>query len=289
MRSIALAALAVALAASLGAPSASARTWSQSWSVGTHPVVHVETNDAHVTIHRGTAGRVEALVEYTVNVWGFHTEVKEPRIELARSGDTIRVSARPRSTIAVFGGVNERFHIDVTLPPECDVQVRSRDGGVELEPVTGRIDVQTGDGRITVHGAHGDVRLYTGDGGIDADGLDGSLVARTGDGHLRVAGRFDRLDVRAGDGRVEATVLRGSTLAEAWELTSGDGGITIRIPRNLQALLDAVAREGRVHVELPVSGREALSRHEVRGQLNGGSTPLRVRTGDGSITFALSE
>lgn len=289
MRSIALAALAVALVAPFTASPASARTWSQSWDVGAHPVVHVETNDAHVTVHRGTAGRVQAQVEYTINVWGFHTEVKDPHIELARSGDTIRVSARPGSTIAVFGGVNERFHIDVTLPPECDVQVRTRDGGVELEPVTGHIDVQTGDGRITAHGSHGDVQLRTGDGGIDADGLDGDLVARTGDGHLRVTGRFDRMDVRSGDGRVEATVLRGSSLAEPWEFTSGDGGITIRIPRNLQALLDATAHDGHVHVELPIAGREEFSHHELRGRLNGGSTPLRVRTGDGSITFALSD
>ncbi len=289
MRSITLAALAVAIVAALGASPAAARTWSQSWNVGTKPVVRVNTNDAHVTIHRGTAGRVDAQVEYTVNVWGLHTEVKEPRIALERSGDTIQVDARPRSTIAVFGGISERFRIDVTLPPECDVQVRSRDGGVEVEPVTGRLDVQTYDGRITVHGAHGDVRLWTGDGGIDAEGIDGTLTARTGDGHLRVTGRFDRRDVRSGDGRVEATALRGSSLAGPWEFASGDGGITIRIPRNLQALLDASTRDGHVHVDLPIAGRGEFSHHELRGQLNGGSMPLRVRTSDGSITFALSE
>lgn len=268
---------------------ASARTWAQDWPVGAHPTLTVETTDAHVYVHRGGPGLVKAHVEYTVNVWGLHTEIRDPRIQLERRGDSLSVVARPRSSVAVFGGISEHFRVDVTVPPACDVQVRSGDGGVDVEPVEGRLDVQTGDGRITVHGAHGKVRLWTGDGGIDADGIDGSLVARTGDGHLHVSGRFDRMDVRSGDGRVEASILRGSQLAEPWEFSSGDGGITLRIPRNLQAVLDAEAHDGSVHVQLPIDNEGSSWHHHMRGQLNGGTLPLRVRTGDGSITLALSE
>ncbi len=284
-----LAALVVALAVPALASTASARTWSQDWTVGAHPALHVETTDAHVYVHSGAPGRVSARVEYTVSVWGLHTQIREPRIGFANVGDSIIVQAHPRSSIAVFGGISERFRIDVTVPPACDVEVRSGDGGVDVEPVQGRLQVRTGDGRITVRGAHGDVDLVTGDGGIDADDIDGGLVARTGDGHLRVSGRFDRMRLTSGDGRVEASVLRGSRLAEPWEVTSGDGGITLRIPRNLQAVLDASARDGHVHVELPIGDRGESSHHELRGQLNGGTVPLRVRSHDGSITLALSE
>ncbi len=273
----------------LAAP-AGARIWSGDWKVGAHPSIGVETSDAHVYVHRGAPGRIEARVEYTVNVWGLHTEIREPRVQLEQRGDSVHVMARSRSSIAVFGGISERFRVDVTVPPDCDVQVRSGDGGVDLEAVAGRIDLQTGDGRIAVHGARGDVRLWSGDGGIDADGLDGAITAHTGDGHLKVSGRFDRLDLRTGDGHVEASVERGSQPAGPWEISSGDGGIVLRIPRNLQAVLDAVAHDGHVRVDLPITTDHSEgSRHELRGQLNGGSQPLRIRTNDGSITRALSE
>lgn len=268
---------------------ASARTWSKDWAVGAHPRLAVEANDAHVYIHRGGAGRISAHIEYTVNVWGLHTEIKDPRIEFEGEGDSIHVLAKARTNIAVFGGMNERFRVDVTVPPQCNVEVRNGDGGVDLEPVSGRIDLRTGDGHITVHGARGDIRLWSGDGGIDADAIDGALDAHTSDGHIRVAGRFDRLALHTNDGRVEASIQRGSRLAEPWEATSGDGGITLRIPRNLAAVLDAVAHEGRIHVELPIAAHDDWDHHEVRGALNGGTQPLRIRTGDGSITLALSE
>jgi hypothetical protein len=284
-----LAALFTLIALPTVVATASARTWSQDWPVGAHPTLYVETTDAHVYVHRGAAGSVKAHIEYTVNVWGLHTEIREPRIQLEREGDSLTVIARPRSSVAVFGGISERFRIDVTVPPTCDVHVRSGDGGVDVEPVEGRLEVQTGDGRITVHGARGDVRLWTGDGGIDADGLDGSLVARTGDGHLQVSGRFDRMELHSGDGRVEASIQRGSRLLGPWDFTSGDGGITLRIPRNLQAVLDAATRDGSVRVDLPIDLGDQRRHHVLRGALNGGTIPLRVRTGDGSITRALSE
>ena len=280
---------AVLAVATLFVAPVSARTWRQDWTVGAHPGVHVTTNDAHVRIHRGVAGQVGVTVEYTVDVWGLHTRVREPLLEFGRNGDVVTVSARSRGNAVFFGGMNERFRIDVTVPASCDVQVRSGDGGVELEPVSGAIDLQTGDGHIVAHGACGRLRLWTGDGGIDADGLDGALEARSGDGHMKVAGRFDQLDLRTGDGRIEASITRGSVLARPWSVQTGDGSVTLRIPRNLQALLDASTGDGGLHVELPIAGRDGASHHDLRGQLNGGTVPLRIRTGDGSVTLGLSE
>ena len=72
-------------------------------------------------------------------------------------------------------------------------------------------------------------------------------------------------------------------------MQTGDGGVTLRIPRNLQALLDASARDGHVHVQLPIDANEHASQHALRGQLNGGTVPVRIRTGDGSVTLTLSE
>jgi hypothetical protein len=276
-------------AATLFAAPASARTWKQDWAVGPHPIVHVNTNDARVRILRGGAGQVSALVDYTVTVWGMHSAVKPPVIEMSRSGELVTVTARTHGNAVFFGGMTERFHVDVTVPADCDVQVRSGDGSVDVAAITGAIDLETGDGHIAAHGPRGTLRFWTGDGGVDADSLDGAVVAHSGDGHIKVEGRFDRLDLRTGDGHVTASIRRGSKLAEPWSVQTGDGGVSLLIPRNLQALLDAATNDGHVRVDLPVSGIDSRSHRQLRGQLNGGTVPLRVRTGDGTVTIGLSE
>ncbi len=281
--------LASALLAATLATSASAKGWQHEWTLAGRPAVHILTNDGHVHVHAGPAGAVSARVSYDTQVWGWSNMPRDPLVEFQQDGDLVTITARTRGNIVVFGGIHEKFEIDVSLPSLCDLDVRSGDGGIDVESVSGRISLETGDGHMHAMGLKGDLRLWTGDGGIDADGLDGRLAARSGDGHLRVRGRFDKLDLRTGDGRLEASVVRGSSLVEPWTVETGDGAMLVRIPRNLKAMLDAHTNDGHLHVDLPISMRGDITGHDLRGALNEGSVPLRLRTGDGSLTLALSE
>ncbi len=290
MRRLALAALAAAVFAVPSPARASMeRDWSQSWKVEKGSTIRVVTDDARVRIHRGEPGTVSARVHYRSRTWGFTSGERLPKVVLDETDGAIRIEARETSHWAVFGGVETRFSVDVTVPPDCDLSVRSGDGSITCDPLSGRISLESGDGRIRCSGLRGTLVLWSGDGGVDADSLDGSLLARTTDGHLKVAGRFDDLDLRTGDGRLEAVAERGSQLAGDWSLKSGDGSILLRIPRNLQALLDASSHDGGLRVDLPIMVKGHLRDRTLVGQLNGGDVPLRIRSGDGSITIALSE
>ena len=291
MRSPILAAsLAAAVLAAPGAARANTdRDWSRSWPVEKSAVVRVVTDDAKVRIHRGEPGQVSARVTYHSRTWGLAGGERIPQVVLEKESDAIRIEARERSNWVVFGGVETRFEMDVTVPPDCDLSVRSGDGSITCDPLSGRISLESGDGRIHCSGLRGDLVLWSGDGNIEADSLDGSLMARTTDGRLRVGGRFDSLDLRSGDGRLEAVVARGSQLASAWSVQSGDGPIVFRIPRNLSAMLDASSHDGSLQIDLPITTRGRIRENNLSGQLNGGDVPLRIRSGDGSITIGLSE
>lgn len=284
------AALAVTAAVTAShAGDASARVWEKTWTVGAKPVVHVNTNDGDVTVVRAGTGTVHTRVEYKVRVWGWHSEPREPLIELSQNGNDIKITGRERGSVVVFGGMTEEFTILVEVPESCDLELQTGDGDIEVRPGAGSLQARTGDGHITVAGHHGEAQLHTGDGGIDADDMDGSLSAITTDGRVRVSGRFDRLSLRTGDGSMTVSARRGSKLVEPWDVTSGDGSVTVRIPRDLAALVDASTRDGSLHVDLPVDVSGGMTHHTLRGELNGGKTPLRMRTGDGRLTLALSE
>jgi len=281
--------LALMLAPS-SAAAAATRDWQKTFTVSGRPEVEVTTNDGRIRVHTGPAGEVRAEVHYNSHSWGWTFPSREPDVDLHQEGNSVTVTAREPSIFSFFGGSWMRLEIDVVVPADADLEVGSGDGSVRVEgPVSGRVTVHTGDGSIGVHGARGDVRLTSGDGAIEADDLDGSLYAHAGDGHVDVSGRFDRLDVHAGDGRVLATVARGSKLADDWRLGTQDGSLTVRIPRNLAAELDARTGDGSLHFDLPVEVSGQLRHHEVRGLLNGGGPLLRLRTGDGSLTLGVSD
>ena len=278
------------LASPLSPASAATRDWDKTFPVGARPPVHVRTDDGRVRIHPGPDGSVHATVHWESKHWGFTSPSREPVVRLEKSGDAVEIEVREPSSFAVFGGIVERIVVDVTVPATCDLRVHTGDGAVVLESsLHGSFDLVTGDGHVTLRGTQGDIRVTSGDGAIDGTDLDGTLVARAGDGAVRIDGRFDDLDVGTGDGHVEITARKGSKVGSEWSVETRDAGLELLIPRDLQATLDARTGDGRIRFELPVTGATGLDRHVIRGKINGGGPPLRVRTGDGTLTLGVSD
>ena len=278
--------LTAALLATLATPSW-ARDWRQSFPVTEPASVRVRTDDARVQVLTRESGPVEVVVHHDAKTWGWTRGVREPRVSMRREGEVIVVEADLPGDVIVFGGYTLDFSITITMPRRGTLSVHTGDGRIECQPLTGDIRLETGDGRIEVTGLSGTIEMHTGDGRIEAAGLDGVVSARTGDGRLKIEGRFDRLVAQSGDGSIEVSARAGSKLAEPWSIETQDGGVNLRIPRDLSALLDADTGDGRIVVDLPIEVPSRMKNH-LTGQLNGGSVPLRVRTNDGRITLALS-
>lgn len=290
MRNTLFATLVMATWATWAQPAlASPHVWDQRWDVTGRPDVHVVAEDAHVRIHAGPAGRVSAHVEYELKRWGVIFGSSEPVVVFERKDDQIWIRLHDPKCIGVIGGVDEHFVADVTVPDGVQLAVRTHDGATDCEPLTGRFTFEAGDGAVRAHGLKGDIVVSAADGRVTLDDIDGRLRAHTQDGHLSAAGRFDALDLATADGRLDAFAGAGSRLATAWSVETGDGSVSLRIPHDLAALLDARTRDGHINVELPIEVRGRLVHRELVGELNGGGPALRVRTGDGSITLALSD
>jgi DUF4097 and DUF4098 domain-containing protein YvlB len=129
--------------------------------------------------------------------------------------------------------------------------------------------------------------IRTGDGNIVAGSLGGSLEATTGGGNLNVRGRLDSLNLRSGDGGINVEVLPGSKIASSWRVESGDGSVTVRLPRDFTADLDLHTGDGSISVDFPLTTTAGgRSEHDLRARLNASGAPIYIRTGDGSIRLA---
>jgi DUF4097 and DUF4098 domain-containing protein YvlB len=275
------AAIGVAMALAVVAMAAPARAdqWSKTYSISGRADLHLTTDDGDVNI----VGADQKQIDARVVTEGYKIGASDVRIEESQSGDHVELNVKlPHMNFSWFGG-HRSVRVEVRVPRELDLDVRTGDGNVTAQPVAGRIKIDTGDGNVTASGLKGDIYMHSGDGHIEGANLDGSLNVDTGDGHITVLGRFDTLNLKTGDGSIEASATAGSKIASSWTLHSGDGHINLRLPDNFNADLEAHTGDGRITLDIPISVSGSLSHSAIRGKINGGGGQLRVSSGDGSI------
>ena len=260
------------------------------FSVRGTPDLHLTTFDGAIEIQ--SWDKPDVLVE--IEKRGATKEAVEAlTVNAAQDGNRIDLEVK-RPSSESFGGFG--FHrsasakLIVSVPRRADIHARSGDGSIRLERVTGNLELRTGDGSIRASEINGEISLNTGDGSITVDGAEGRLSLDTGDGGVNVAGKLTSLKLHTGDGSIVYRAEPGSTMSEDWEITTGDGGVTLYLPRNFDADLDAHTGDGAVRNELDVSTANGgeTDRRTIRGRLGEGGKRLRIRTGDGGIRLRAS-
>ena len=249
------------------------------------PVVRATTFDGSIQIQ--SWDKPEVLVE--IEKRGPTREAVDALIvKSSQDGDTIEVEVQkpPDASFRVAGiGLSSTARLTVWLPKRADVRARSGDGSITIDRVSGRVELHTGDGSIRGNDIAGELKLTTGDGSITVDGAEGRLTLDTGDGGVNVSGNLSSVRLHTGDGSIVYRAEPGTTMAEDWELTTGDGGVSLYLPTDFGAELDAHTGDGAIRNDLKIGAAETgeTSRRTVRGRLGSGGRQLRIRTGDGSI------
>jgi DUF4097 and DUF4098 domain-containing protein YvlB len=276
----AAAAFLVAIAIAASAAPSRADQWSKTYQVNGRADLHVMTGDGDVTVTGTDQHQIDARV--TANGWKIGPN--DVQIIESQSGNGVSIEVKvPHWGFSMFGGSHKSLRVDLSVPRELDLDVRTSDGNITAQAVSGKIQFDTGDGNVTASSIKGDIRIHTGDGHIEGHNFDGSLDANTGDGNLRIDGRFDALALKTGDGNIEAQAGSGSKVANGWNLHSGDGHITLRLPSDLNATLDAHTGDGSITLDIPIQVSGSLSHSSVRGKLNAGGPTVAISSGDGSI------
>jgi hypothetical protein len=208
-------------------------------------------------------------------------------VRIEQDGDRITVAVRHRDRGFDWALGGRSAKVTVNMPSSSDLHARSGDGSVNVEGITGRIDVFTGDGSIHGNRLAGELKLATGDGSIRVTEASGKLDVQTGDGTVNVEGALTGVVVHTGDGTVRLVAGPGSDPSDDWSISTGDGSVTLDLPDAFNADLDARTGDGRIAVEdITVAGVTGkMSKNHLRGQLGSGGRSVRIRTGDGSITL----
>jgi DUF4097 and DUF4098 domain-containing protein YvlB len=234
------------------------------------PDVEVSTFDGSIEIRPWDRPEVEVIVEKR---GPSRSSAADIEVHASQSGNHVTVETKwPHRSGGFHFGRSPSARLIISLPVSSDILATSGDGSIEVEHISGRIELRSGDGSIRGHDISGDLNVQTGDGSITVDGRFAGLRAHSGDGSVRI--------------HVAADVDASSD----WEISTGDGAVTLELPDGFNADLDAHTGDGGINVhDLTLSNVTGqVKRNSVRGRLGSGGRQLRVRTGDGSITLRRS-
>jgi hypothetical protein len=215
------------------------------------------------------------------------------RVVTSQDGPRIEVEVkRPESES--FGGIGiyrtASARLIVSVPRKVNLVARSGDGSIRVDRVNGRIELRTADGAIRAAEVSGELILNTGDGSVSVTDAEGRLEVDTGDGGVTISGRLSGVKLRTGDGAITYRAEPESRMAENWDISTGDGSVTLYLPGDFGAEIDAHTGDGTIRSELDVSGGgdPETRRRTLRGRIGAGGRSLRIRTGDGSIRLKRS-
>jgi DUF4097 and DUF4098 domain-containing protein YvlB len=256
--------------------------------VSGQPDVSLSTFNGSIEVRPSERSEVTVTIER--RAWSKEAAAQiEVRAE--QTGNRVVVDVRMPKGVHMLGfNQSASANLIVSLPAASDVQARSGDGSIDIERVTGTVDLRSGDGSINGRDLGSSVKVHTGDGSIKLTGVKGSLDVDTGDGSITAEGAFTSVRARSGDGSVTINAAPGSSASDEWTITTGDGSVVLAVPEGFGGELDAHTGDGAIEVHdvtlSNVTGR--ISRNTVRGRLGNGGSAVRVRTGDGTITLRKS-
>jgi hypothetical protein len=234
--------------------------WNKQFQIAGKADLRVELDDGRVEVRGGDASRIEARLLLN----GYRLEPGGVQVIDHQTGDAVQIEVRVPHEMHWFQIGDHSIRLELRVPNGLTATIHTHDGSIVAENLNGTL------------------RLRSGDGHIETTHVDGSLDAESGDGSIRVRGRLDSLRLRTGDGSIEAELSPGSKVATGWDLSTGDGHVTLTVPGDIGAELDAHTNDGSVQLDFPITTKTS-STHDVRGRIGAGGGTLRIRTGDGSI------
>ena len=262
------------------------------------PEIDLDTFDGAIEIHSWDKAEVEVEIEKRAMEQSLIDQIK---VEATQQGDKIVLKVTGPSRTE-FGGLTIGVHISptarlrVAVPRASNIVARSGDGSIRAEALDGKIVLNTVDGSVTATRLSGDIKVRSGDGSIRLDKITGQIDLETDDGSIGFEGKPSVLHLKTGDGSVRAQIDAETVMTDNWDLTTGDGSITLTLPTAFNAELDAETSDGSVRASHPLleqdrderrSGEGSDDRRErrrvLRAKMGDGGKFLKVRTGDGTI------
>ncbi len=250
--------LALALSASIAVPAVAetaSETVSKTLDVQAGEQLDLSNVNGSVKITTWDRSQVAIKAEKEVKT-GISVPAKDAlqqlQVVVGQAGGKITVETRhPKSSSGAFSwltgsNVDAQVRYEITVPRSFNLKVRTVNGSVSVDGVTGNHSIRTTNGAITAKGTSGALKLATTNGGINAELL---------------------------------RILPGAEMS----FNTTNGRINLSVPSTFAATLSANTTNGTIDSDLPITISGSVSKRSLRGTINGGGPEVKLATTNGSI------
>ena len=217
----------------------------------------------------------------------------------------VRESTMPGGALTVDAGQNGGISVeawdrnDVRVRAVVRTNARTDDRAKQLAAA---VQIQTGGGRVSATGPdterrenwsvsyrinvprRTDLDLNASNGGITINGVSGNLRFDTTNGGVRLADLGGRVNGRTTNGGLVVNLSGDRWDGEGIDVETSNGGVTLAIPQNYNAELEARTVNGGMNIDFPITIQgELSSRRGITTTLGSGGPTVRVRTNNGGL------
>lgn len=243
-------------------------SFKETYPVSSSPEVSLYTADGNIEVYPSKNNKVE--VYYIARRRNKLLKLSKAELEkkfefiVNHSKNKLEIKIKGRKRVHI-GFINNpiNVHLEVYTPTKTSCNLRSSDGDIVLEGLSGDQQLRTSDGDIMFARIKGDITGKTSDGNITFNNVSGSL------------------DIASSDGDIKGNVVK---LKSSLKIKTSDGNIRVAIPKKQGLDLDIRGESLRIPLE-NFSGKSTNKR--INGKLNGGGKLVQMRTSDGRITIEM--
>ena len=190
--------------------------------------------------------RREVLVRSKIQSWG---NTKADAVTVADQVLVVTGNSNVYAEGPTNGG-NQWWSVsyEIFIPRTTNLSLKANNGGISISSVRGQIEFSTTNGGVNLKNLAGNVKGTTKNGGVNVD-LDGS--------------RWD---------------------GEGMDVTTTNGGVSLRVPENYSAHLETGTVNGGLKTDIPITVQGEV-KNEMSVDLGSGGSPIKVRTRNGGVSI----
>ncbi|NND70769.1 MAG: DUF4097 family beta strand repeat protein [Rhodothermales bacterium] len=261
----------------------------KSFNVKAGEKLAIETADAEISVQTSSG-----ISEATVEVYLSGRDMERARryfesmnFDVRQSSVGISVTSEnpPRRLRDWYERGQARIRVQILIPEVFNIDIKTSDGDVALDDVTGITSVRSSDGDLRLSSISGSmILLQSSDGDIIGEKLTGKEIrVNTSDGDILLdSATGESVDIRTSDGNIVVENISGRS-----EASTSDGDILIGDASGLSIALRS--SDGDIAVKRLMSENADISTSDGEVYVEHSESNLNATTGDGDIVVAVIE
>lgn len=198
----------------------------ETYSISENGTIHLNSNDAEVTITGSDRSDVHVVVYHRVDTEGLSVDTSgefDMNVE-SRGGDLYLREDDDLSHIVIAGSVNEEYRITIEAPRSVALNIEGDDDTYDISNISSKVKLNADDAEADLNGLQGnDFEFEMDDGSINMDQGRGRLKLDMDDGEYYVRrGNFSEIETEVDDAELEFTTSLADDGLYRFEMDDGD-------------------------------------------------------------------